>query len=182
MRSFHLTRSLAILRAPLMLNTISHQIHVFHFSADFGTMVLSHVADNSDDVNSWLKPEGIPFFHKKHQHAITLWTQSHVFVFLGVLVKTKYGRFMCWSMLLVDRGGLVWSLLVPVISMSPPVMPDLPRLRLYDLLALTGYLVIMLCHGSSFRQFVCFVKSRLIVVTHCYSLPFPCSLLHSIGA
>ena len=71
-----------------------------------------------------------------------------------VCSEAKYGSLMC-SVELVDGVCLVWSLLVLVVepssvATSPPVMPNLPRLRLYDLLGCSiGDLFIVLCLGGS---------------------------------
>ena len=61
-------------------------------------------------------------------------------------------------MLVVDPSSVV---------ISPHVMPNIPRLRLYDLLGCSvGYLFIVLClRGSLSRQFVCSVISWNITIS-----------------
>ena len=74
-----------------------------------------------------------------------------------VCSEAKYGSLMC-SVKLVDRVCLVWTLFVLVVdpssvAMSPPVMPNLPRLRLYDLLGCSvGDLFIVLCLRGSLSR------------------------------
>ena len=71
-----------------------------------------------------------------------------------VCSEANYGSLMC-SVQLVDRVCLVWSLLVlvvdpSIVATSPPVMPNLPRLRLCDLLGCSiGDFFIALCLRGS---------------------------------